>query len=85
MLLMVMMGEFINTGRIVGGGKLKRILMEHKESLPDIKISSKISKPIVQLRLRDKAGEEGIQMLDQYGREDAFVPNLYHLKYENYS
>ena len=53
MLLMVMMGEYINTGKIIGGGKLKRVLLEFKQEIPKIDRESKISKPVVQLRLRN--------------------------------
>ena len=54
MLLMVMMGEYLNTGKIIGGGKLKRVLLEYKQEIPKIGRESKISKPVVQLRLRNK-------------------------------
>lgn len=50
--MMVMMGEYVNTGKIIGGGKLKRLLMDNINVIPKIDLKSKISKPIVQLRLR---------------------------------
>jgi len=49
---MVMMGEYVNTGKIIGGGKLKRLIVENKDVVPQIDRQSKISKPIVQLRIR---------------------------------
>ena len=58
MLLMVMMGEYINTGKIIGGGKLKRVLLEFKQEIPKIDRESKISKPVVQLRLRNKNADK---------------------------
>ena len=50
--MMVMMGEYANTGKIIGGGKLKRLLVDNIDVIPKIDLKSKISKPIVQLRLR---------------------------------
>jgi len=33
---MVMMGEYVNTGKIIGGGKLKRLIVENKDVVPQI-------------------------------------------------
>lgn len=51
-LLMVMIAEYINIGKIVGGGKVKRAIMDHLECIPPIEKSSKINKQKVQIRLR---------------------------------
>jgi hypothetical protein len=35
-LMLVMMGELINTGKIVGGGKLKRVIIDYQHLIPNI-------------------------------------------------
>ena len=47
-----MLAEFINTGKIVGGGKIKKLIVSNAEKL-DIPIKSKIIKSNVQLRVRN--------------------------------
>lgn len=37
-LLFVMVAEYINVKKIVGGGKLKKIIMENLNLLPDIHV-----------------------------------------------
>lgn len=34
---MVMIGEFVNLGKIKGGGKIKKIIMDNIHLLPEIK------------------------------------------------
>jgi hypothetical protein len=51
-LLFVMVAELINVGKIAGGGKLKRIIMENQPILPSISVQSKINKQSVDIRLR---------------------------------
>ena len=51
-LLMVMLAEYINTGRIIGGGKLKRAITQNMDCLPQVDTASKINKRVVQVRLR---------------------------------
>lgn len=58
-LLIIMLGEFINTGKIVGGGKLKRAIMDNRDCIPLIDKSSKINKQTVQLRLRTSSAAFG--------------------------
>ena len=50
-LLMVLMGEYISKAKIIGGGKLKKIIVENKHLLPNIDVQSKINKSIVQMRV----------------------------------
>ena len=82
-----MMGEFINTGKLVGGGKLKKMVVDYVEYLPKVEKESKMSKSIVQVRLRKVKGEldEIRKVLEEKGQMDPLVPNLYHLEYQNYS
>lgn len=47
-----MLGEFINKGKIIGGGKLKRAIMDCVDLIPKIDKNSKINKQKVQVRLR---------------------------------
>ena len=47
-----MLGEFINTGKIVGGGKIKRLIIRNEDKL-NIPIKSKIIKQNVQIRVRN--------------------------------
>jgi hypothetical protein len=47
-----MLGEFINTGKIVGGGKIKKIILTNADKL-NIPIKSKITKSNVQIRVRN--------------------------------
>jgi hypothetical protein len=42
-LFFIMLGEFINTGKIVGGGKIKRLIIRNADKL-NIPIKSKIIK-----------------------------------------
>ncbi len=51
---MIMLSEWINMGKIVGGGKLKRVILDNQSCIPKIDKKSKINKEIVQIRLRTK-------------------------------
>lgn len=46
-----MLAEYLNTGKIIGGGKIKRVIIENADKL-NIPIKSKIIKSNVQLRVR---------------------------------
>ena len=46
-----MTGEYINTGKIQGGGKIKRLIISNLDLLPNIDKLSKINKQSVQIRL----------------------------------
>ena len=46
-----MLAEFINTGKIVGGGKIKRMIVRNADKL-NIPIKSKITKSNIQIRVR---------------------------------
>lgn len=37
-LLFVIVAEYLNVGKIVGGGKLKKVVMENLAILPDIQV-----------------------------------------------
>lgn len=53
-LFWVMLAEYINTGRIVGGGKIKRLIMDHIDRMPEeLKKGKvrKVSKGRVQIRV----------------------------------
>lgn len=47
-----MLGELINKGKIIGGGKLKKAIMDNVDLVPKIDKASKINKQKVQVRLR---------------------------------
>lgn len=84
-LALVMLGEFINTGKIVGGGKLKRVLTDFHHLLPPI-AHSKINKRTVQIRLRAaRCPEQLRERVEAVGKKDSIVPDLYHLQQLDYS
>lgn len=56
-LLFVMIAEFLNVGKIVGGGKLKKIIMNNIAIMPDIDVQSKINKQTVHIRLRNNCSD----------------------------
>lgn len=80
-LMYVMIAELVNTGKIVGGGQLKRIIIEHQHLIPHIEKQSKINKQTVQVRIRQNHKDFSIfeERLSSIGRKDLFVPNMYHL------
>lgn len=80
-LMYVMIAELVNTGKIVGGGQLKRIILEHQHLIPHIEKQSKINKQTVQVRIRQyhRDFKNFEERLAQLGRKDALVPNMYHL------
>jgi 16S rRNA C967 or C1407 C5-methylase (RsmB/RsmF family) len=86
-LMYIMIAELCNTGKIVGGGQLKKILLEHQHLLPKIQKESKINKQTVQVRLRrnDEGFIEFEERLAKVGRKDGLIPNMYHLEQEVYS
>ena len=86
-LMYIMMAELINIGKIVGGGQLKRIIVEHQHLLPKLEKQSKINKQKVQIRLRriDKDFDVLEKHLSKIGTKDTIIPNLYHLPQESYS
>lgn len=49
-LFYVMLAEFINTGKIVGGGKIKKLIIDNS-SILNIPLKSKIIKSNVQIRV----------------------------------
>lgn len=57
-LLFVIVAEYLNVGKIVGGGKLKKIVMDNLSILPDIQVESKINKQVVNIRLRTTCPNE---------------------------
>lgn len=48
----VMMAEYLNMGKIIGGGKIKRLIVKFHHILPKLEKQSKINRNIVQVRLR---------------------------------
>lgn len=52
-----MIAEFLNVGKIVGGGKLKKIIMDNIAIMPDIDVQSKINKQTVHIRLRNNCSD----------------------------
>jgi len=48
----------MNVGKIVGGGRIKKVILENMALLPDIKVESKINRSVVNIRLRKGQGEE---------------------------
>lgn len=46
-----MLAEYLNTGKIIGGGKIKRTILNHIDKL-NIKIKNKIIKSNVQIRVK---------------------------------
>ena len=47
-----MTAEFLNMGKIIGGGKLKKLIMDNQDLMPKLSRGSKINKLVIQLRLR---------------------------------
>lgn len=47
-----MMAEYINKGKIIGGGKVKKAILDNLTLVPKINKESKINKLKVQIRLR---------------------------------
>jgi hypothetical protein len=88
-LLMVLVGEFINVGKIVGGGRLKRLVVHNQDLIPAIDRQSKIIKEVIQLRIRKANNKQKQSPLGKAvaarGEKDPLIPGLYVLKYENYS
>ncbi len=74
-------------GKIVGGGKLKRAVLDNLESLPQISKTSKINKQTIQIRLRKCDDNHFIikDKLKEIAESDKTIPELYHLKYQSYS
>lgn len=58
---MILIGEYISQGKIVGGGKLKKIIIENVSLLPKIDVRTKINKSIIQIRLI-KGKEDAIDL-----------------------
>lgn len=87
-LLFVMVAEQINVGKIVGGGQLKRIIMENQDLMPQLDVSSKFNKNAVQVRVRQLPPNDETRKWNELFasfQADPFVPGMYHFTYPEYS